>query len=105
MTNKEYITKSLNGLNVSEDDIDIILLKSGLNPDGEADWKGADRAIYQRMSVVLRGMIQNISEGGYSLSWNMEAVRLFYTTLADELGEVNVLLAPRPKLRNRSNCW
>ena len=34
MTNKQYLTKALNGLNVSDDDIDIILLKSSL--DGEA---------------------------------------------------------------------
>ena len=104
MTNKEYLTKALNGLNVSEDDIDIILVKSGLIADDVADVRGCDMAVYNRMSVVLKGMSQNISEGGYSISWNIEAVKMYYSALCNELGKENVLVA-RPKVRNRSNFW
>ena len=104
MTNKEYLTISLNGLNISEDDIDIILLKGGLDADDKADVKVCDVAVYNRMSVILKGMLQNVSEGGYSISWNMEAVKLYYTALCNELGKENVLVA-RPKVRNRSNIW
>ena len=86
MTNKEYLTKALNGLNLSEDDIDIIILKGGL------------------VSVILKGMTQNVSEGGYSISWNMDAVKLYYAALCNELGKENVLVS-RPKIRNRSNIW
>ena len=56
------------------------------------------------MSVILKGMLQNVSEGGYSISWNMEAVKLYYAALCNELGKENVLVA-RPKVRNRSNIW
>jgi hypothetical protein len=56
------------------------------------------------MSVVLKGVMQNISEGGYSISWNMEAAKLFYNSLCSELGLENVLVG-RPKVRNRSNLW
>lgn len=104
MTNKEYLTKALNGLNVSEDDIDIILVKSGLVADDVADVRTCDMAVYNRMSVVLKGMSQNISEGGYSISWNIEAVKMYYSALCNELGKENVLVA-RPKVRNRSNFW
>jgi hypothetical protein len=104
MTNKEYLTKLLNGLNVVEDDVDIILLKSGLDANAIADIPNADKAVYDRMSFILKGMTQNISEGGYSISWNMEAVKLFYNSLCDELGLENVLVG-RPKIRNRSNVW
>lgn len=104
MTNKEYLTKSLNGLNISEDDIDIILLKGGLEADGVVDITACDMSVYNRMSVVLKGMTQNVSEGGYSISWNMDAVKLFYNALCNELGKENVLVA-RPKIRNRSNIW
>lgn len=104
MTNKEYLTKSLNGLNVSEDDIDIILLKGGLASNDTADARGCDISVYNRMSVILKGMLQNVSEGGYSISWNMEAVKLYYAALCNELGKENVLVA-RPKVRNRSNIW
>ena len=104
MTNKEYLTKLLTGLSVSEDDIDIIILKSGLDANVDADVQSADKAVYNRMSVVLKGATQNISEGGYSISWNMEAVKLFYNSLCNELGLENVLVG-RPKVRNRSNFW
>lgn len=105
MTNKEYLSKSLNGLNVSSDDIDVILAKAGL--DGNAvmtDTKGCDNAVYQRFSVVLKGMTQNVSEGGYSISWNIEAVKMFYNALCNELGKENVLVG-KPKVRNASNWW
>jgi hypothetical protein len=104
MTNKEYLVKFLDGLNVSEEDIDIILLKSGLEPDAEVDIKAVEKAVYNRMSVILKAITQNISEGGYSVSWNMEAVKLFYNSLCIELGVENVLFN-NPKLRNRSNIW
>lgn len=104
MTNKEYLTKSLSGLGVSDDDVDIILLKSGLDGSQEADVKVADNAIYDRFSVVLKGATQNVSEGGYSISWNMPAVKLYYTALCTELGKKNIL-ETQPKIRNRSNYW
>lgn len=104
MTNKEYMTKLLNGLNVSEDDIDIILLKSSIEPDAEVSVKECDMAVHGRMSIILKGTTQNVSEGGYSISWNMEAVKLFYNALCNELGVENVLVG-RPKIRDRSNRW
>ena len=105
MTNKEYLSKSLNGLNVSSDDIDVIMAKAGL--DGNAvmtDTKACDNAVYQRFSVVLKGMPQIVSEGGYSISWNIEAVKMFYNALCNELGKENVLVG-KPKVRNASNWW
>ena len=104
MTNKEYLTKSLNGLQVSEDDIDIILLKSGIDGSAGADVRACDMAVYNRMSVVLKAATQNVSQGGYSISWNMEAVKLFYNALCNELKMENVLVG-RAKVRNRSNFW
>ena len=104
MTNKQYLTKSLNGLNVSEDDIDIILLKGDIEADAPADIKACDKAVYKRISVVLKGATQNVTEGGYSITWNMDAVKLYYNALCNELGLENVL-AGRPKIRNRSNVW
>lgn len=104
MTNKEYLTKTLSGLGVSDDDVDIILLKSGLNGSQEVDVKVADTAVYDRFSIVLKGTIQNVSEGGYSISWNMDAVKLYYNQLCSELGNKNILML-QPKIRNRSNYW
>lgn len=104
MTNKEYVTKTLNGLNISDDDIEIIMLKGSVDADAPADTNACDMAVYRRMSAVIKGMTQNVSEGGYSISWNMDAVKLFYAALCNELGVENVLVN-RPKIRDCSNCW
>lgn len=108
MTNKEYLTKTLNGLGVSSDDIDIMLLKAGI--DGTAtcsttdEMKLCDEAVYARMSIVLKSTLQNVSEGGYSISWNVEAVKAYYSALCNELGKENVLFN-RPRIRNKSHLW
>ena len=104
MTNKEYLTKSLNGLNVTEDDIDIILVKSGLDGGADVYINGCDNAAYKRFSIILKGTLQNVTEGGFSVSWNMDAVKMYYNSLCNELGKENVLVG-RPKIRNRSNVW
>ena len=104
MTNKQYLTKALSGLNMAEDDIDIILVKSELDADADVDVRSCDMATYNRMSVLFKSALLNVSEGGYSVSWNMEALKLFYNALCSELGVENVLLA-RPKVRNRSHLW
>lgn len=108
MTNKEYLTKTLNGLGVSSDEIDIILLKAGINGTATCtsseDMTNCDRAVYARMSVVLKSAMQNVTEGGYSISWNLDAVKAYYSALCNELGEENVLFN-RPRIRNKSNLW
>lgn len=104
ITNKQYLTKALSGLEVSENDIDVILLKAGLDEDAPVDITSCDLAVYNRFSVVIAAAAQNVSEGGYSISWNIEAVKLYYNALCRELGKDNVLEA-KPKIRNRSNFW
>lgn len=101
-TNREYIAATLQGMNVSESDIDLILLKSSLDGAGSVDVSACDNAIYNRLSVVLKSVMQNVSEGGYSISWNMEAVKVYYTSLCNELGKTSIM---QPKIRNRSNYW
>lgn len=104
MTNKEYITTSLSGANLSDADIEIILVKGGLVADADVDMRACDIAIYKRFTIVLKGMSHNVTEGGFSLSWNLDAVKMYYAALCNELGVENVLVN-RPKVRNRSNIW
>ena len=99
MTNKEYLTKSLRGLKLSDDDIDIIIAKGALDPNDTADFKMCDRAVYRQMSIVLKGTLRNISEGGYSSQWNTEAVKIYYAALCLENGFRNVLLGRTPVAR------
>lgn len=101
-TNRQYIAATLEGFNVTENDIELILVKSGLNGDDTLNVSACDNAIYNRLSVVLKAASQNVSEGGFSRSWNMEAVKMYYQTLCNEIGKPNVL---KSKVRNRSNYW
>lgn len=100
--NREYITASLGGFNISDDDIDIIMLKSGINGEDPIDTSSCDDAIYNRLSVVLKSASSNISEGGFSISWNIDALKLYYATLCNELGKPNLL---KSKIRNMSDVW
>lgn len=102
-TNKEYLTKSLARFNVTEDDVDLILVDSGLDGEADLDVRAAKLAIYKSMSSILP--TANISEGGYSISWNMDALKMWYSALCKELGKEDVLAAKKRKVRNRSNCW
>lgn len=102
-TNRDYLIKALAKFNVSEDDVDLMLLDSPeLLPEATPDVKGCKTAIYKSMSVILP--LANISEGGYSVSWNIEALKMWYNTLCTELGKEN-LIGGKPKIRDRSNSW
>lgn len=104
ITNKEYLIKNLDRFGISEDEIDIILLKGGVDPDKNVDIDLCDRAIFKRLSLVIMAATQNVSEGGYSISWNMEALKLFLQALANELGEENPF-DEKPKVTAYSNLW
>ena len=103
-TNKDYLVTATRALNLSEDDIDLIILKSGIDADAVRNVRDCDMAIYKRFSVVLGRSMQNVTEGGYSVSWNMDAVKMFYRSLCEELGVENVLVG-RSKVGNRSIYW
>lgn len=104
MTNKQYLEDLLEGLGVTQGGMNIMLLKAGLNPSADADTGACDLAVYNRMSIVLKGAVKNIQEGGWSESWNMEAVKMFYRSLCVELGREDVL-SEKPKVYDRSNVW
>lgn len=101
-TNKEYLTKTLSRFNITEDDVELILADTGLEGDDPLDVRACKLAMYRSMSSILPAA--NISEGGYSISWNMEALRMWYRALCKELG-VEDVLTPKPKVRNKSNLW
>lgn len=104
MTNREYIQKTLSRFNVDDDQIELILVDNDLDGDSNVVVSSCKAALYASMSSILPATIANVSEGGYSLSWNVEGLKLWYNALCREIGKDNVLV-PKPKVRNRSNCW
>lgn len=100
MTNTEYITYTLSRFNITSEDVSLILFEADLSGTASADKAACKEAIYDRFSIVLP--TANVSEGGYSVSWNMDAVNAFYSQLCKELNKPNVL---QPKIRNRTRLW
>lgn len=100
-TNQEYLQKTLSRFNLSFDDVELIMVEYP-ELEGVFDVRSCKLAIYNSMSAILP--MANISEGGFSVSWNMDALKMWYAALCKELGKENVL-GGKPKVRNRSNSW
>jgi hypothetical protein len=106
MTYKEYLTAVLGRFGLVEADIDFLLTEAGLNGDTvvSSDNKVLLKtAIYNHIPLMIAGL-SNVSEGGYSVTWNIEGLKLWYSTLADELGLDDKLTA-KPVVRDASNRW
>ena len=86
--------------NISSTDVELILVNQGIDPEETVDVTKAKTALCKEFALVMP--MANISEGGYSLTWNMDAVKLWYKQTAAELGLPD---ASAPKIRNRSNIW
>ncbi len=101
MTNKEYISTILGKFGVSAAEIDILLLEQSIIPDDPiTETRSLKVAMYNQLPLMMAGL-QEVSEGGYSVKWNMEGVKAWYSALAAELGLDNKLF-PKPKITSKS---
>lgn len=91
MNKETYLKKLLNRFNVSDDDIEILMINQNINgkeyvADDVDDLK---MAVYHEFSRLLP--LADISEGGFSVKWNTEAFRMWYSALANELAMDDIL--------------
>lgn len=102
MTNKEYLHTTLSPFGVTDSQIDIILAKAGIDGAAEAtDFKALDTALYHQFPPLFAGMASSVSEGGYSVSTNLDGVKAWYSWLARQLGLPDNLF-PSPKVKGVS---
>ena len=89
MTNGEYITKTLSLFGIGQDTMDVILTDSQLNAEAYLDVTQAKKAILKDFHLVRVAAHRNVSEGGFSLSWNdcEKALKALEKGLQDEVGE------------------
>ncbi len=88
---------------LSAEDVNLILTnRADLIPDktAEVDVTIAKTALCKEFASVIP--LANITEGGYSISWNWEALKLWYSQTCAELGLQDVT---KPKIRNKSFVW
>lgn len=103
MTYKEWFTRTTARFDIDNTDVELLLTnQQGAipNPDEEVDVAAAKRALCSEFGSIIP--LANISEGGYSVSWNWEAIKFWYNQTCGELGITPVTT---PKVRNRSNRW
>lgn len=103
MTYKEWITATVRRFGATAEDAELILAnQTELIPDADAavEPTTAKRALVREFASVMP--LANVSEGGYSVSWNWEALKMWYDITCGELG---ITPANKPKVRNRSNVW
>lgn len=103
MTYKEWMTATVNRFGIGAADVELILCnRADLIPDAEApvDPAIAKRALCFEFAAVIP--LANVNEGGYSVSWNLEAIKFWYHQTCAELG---ITPQGKPKVRNRSNVW
>lgn len=103
MTYKEWITTVTSRFHLTASDVELILVNQKAiipNPDSEVDVRIAKMALIAEFGSIIP--LANISEGGYSVNWNMDAIKLWYKSLCHELGVKPITTA---KIQNRSNLW
>jgi len=103
MTYKEWFTATTRRFGIEAADVDLILAnQSALIPDETAEVNAttAKRALVAEFASVIP--LANVSEGGYSVSWNWDAIKLWYDLTCGELG---ITAANKPKVRDRSRLW
>src|SRR3990172_8028754 len=104
MTYKEYIANVLTKFNVSETDVDVIILDNAIMSDDDVNIVEAKKAIHKSLTTWLP-VYSNISEGGVSETWNIEAVKLYYSALCKELKLTNFIAESNNIIRDRSDIW
>lgn len=107
MTFSEYAMAMLGRFGLSSDDVAFIMVEADLNEYGivsSTDDKTAIKtAIYYQIPRIIAGL-SDVSEGGYSVKWNIEGLKLWYSTLAEELGLAD-LLGTAPTIKDASHRW
>ena len=103
MTYKEWFTRTTARFDIESADVELILanLQNTIpNPEEAVDVVTAKRALAAEFGLSYH--LPTSSEGGYSVSWNWEAIKFWYNQTCGELGITPVTT---PKVRNRSNRW
>lgn len=104
MTSGEYLTRLLSRFGLAEPDVEMILLNQNLSAEETADVPALKAALYNEFTSLIP--LADITEGGYSVKWNMESIKLWYSQLAKELGKENILDdMAGDEIRDASYLW
>lgn len=101
MTVKEYISDKFQsfGIQVSEADLLDMSLNSNASPDDEVTSTGAVSVAIAKFIPSLLLRATSISESGFSMSWNTQGIKDYYSLLCRQYGLKDELNDNKPKIR------
>lgn len=94
MINLDYIGTKLSKFGLSETELTAILLENGISPTETLTTESTDlilQAIYKAIPEMLAGL-STVKEGDYSVTWNIQGIKDWYSILAINLGLENKLV-------------
>lgn len=104
MDAREYIVSRLKKFELDDDEIGLILVENNIVEDGSnVNVTEVKTAICKSLSVWLP-IHSSISEGGVQKQWNIEALKLYYSALCNELG-IEDVYSVKATVRDASNKW
>lgn len=101
MTVREYISDKFQsfGIHVSEADLLDMSLNANVSPDDEVTSTGAISVAIARFIPSLLLRATSISESGFSMSWNTQGIKDYYSLLCRQYGLKDELNDNKPKIR------
>jgi len=87
MTNFEYLSKRTAGLGLTDDDIELFLLRGELEANDPVKIAHCDHSLYKNFSIIRKATAKEIREGGYTLSWDREMIEALKQDLGMEQGD------------------
>lgn len=101
MTVREYISDKFQsfGIQVSEADLLDMSLNAKVSPDDEVTSTGAVSVAIARFIPSLLLRATSISESGFSMSWNTQGIKDYYSLLCRQYGLKDELNDNKPKIR------
>jgi hypothetical protein len=105
-TIREVLKSKLDRFNVDVTDIDLdaMIIEAGLI-DGSGEYTVDTVLVTKKaLTTIIPELLvsPSISEGGYSIKWDVNGLKEYYAILCEETGEQNKL---SPKVKNISNRW
>ena len=101
MTVREYISDKFQsfGMQVSEADLLDMSLNANVSPDDEVTSTGAISVAIANFIPSLLLRATSISESGFSMSWNTQGIKDYYSLLCRQYGLKDELNDNKPKIR------
>ena len=101
MTVKDYITQKCSTFGIQVSDADILDMKivSGLEDDVSVDGDNINLINLGFIEFIPQLLLRatSISESGFSMSWNIEGIKSFYSMLCDKY-DVEDKLTDKPRI-------